>query len=82
MEDFGALDWQADDFCQAKVAECNLFVGILGHLYGTCPPGSEQSYTEREYNAAVAAGIPRLMFFAHEHFPVPADVIESDVARQ
>ena len=64
MEDFGARDKVADEFCRAKVAECDLLVGIVGHLYGSCPPGSEQSFTEREYEAAVAAGIPRLMFLA------------------
>src|SRR5262249_29479065 len=53
----------ADDFCRAQVADCDVFVGILGHLYGSCPQGSEQSYTEREYDAAVAATKPCLMFF-------------------
>ncbi|TEU19472.1 MAG: DUF4062 domain-containing protein [Anaerolineales bacterium] len=81
MEDFGARDWAADDFCRAKVAECNLFVGVVGHLYGSCPEGSEQSYTEREYEAAIGAEMPRLMFIAPEDFPLPAHLIESDEKR-
>jgi hypothetical protein len=76
MEDFGARDWEADAFCRAKVAECDLFVGIVGHLYGSCPPGTEQSYTEREYEAAVAAEVPRLMFIAPEDFRLPANLRE------
>ena len=82
MENFGARDWDADEFCRAKVAECDLLVGIVGHLYGSCPEGKEQSYTEREYEAAIAAGIPRLMFFAPGEFPVPANLIESDEERK
>ena len=44
MEDFGARDWVSDDFCRARVAACDLFVGIVGHLYGSCPQGSQTSY--------------------------------------
>jgi len=78
MEDFGARDWTFYDFSLVKVAECDLFVGIVGHLYGSCPKGSEQSYTEREYEAAVAAGIPRLVFIAPEDFPLPANLREPE----
>jgi tetratricopeptide (TPR) repeat protein len=77
MEDFGARDWAADDFCRAEVGKCDLLVGIVGHLYGSCPEGSEQSYTEREYDAAVAADVPRLMLIAPEDFPLPANLIET-----
>ncbi|HPR90925.1 MAG TPA: NB-ARC domain-containing protein, partial [Synergistaceae bacterium] len=58
------------------------FVGILGHLYGSCPQGSDQSYTEREYDAAADAGKPMLMFVAPRDFPVPADLIELDEKRE
>lgn len=76
MEDFGARDAMADEFCQGKVAECDVFVGIVGHCYGSSPKGSEKSYTEQEYDAAVATGKPRLMFLAPEDFPLPAYLIE------
>ena len=81
MEDFGARDALADDFCRQKVAECDVFVGILGHCFGSCPKGSSKSYTEQEYDAAVAAGKPRLMFLAPEDFPLPSSLIESDEER-
>jgi hypothetical protein len=78
MEDFGARDWAADDFCRAKVAECDLFVGVVGHLYGSCAEGSEQSYTERESAAAIAVEVPRLMFIATEDISLPMNLRESD----
>ena len=33
MERFGARTWTADDFCLAKVRECDVFVGIAGFRY-------------------------------------------------
>ncbi|MHC4854264.1 MAG: DUF4062 domain-containing protein [Planctomycetota bacterium] len=78
MEDFGARDWAADDFCRAKVAECDLFVGVVGHLYGSCAEGSELSYTEQEYAAAIAVEVPRLMFIATEDISLPMNLRESD----
>jgi tetratricopeptide (TPR) repeat protein len=82
MEDFGARDAMADDFCHAKTKECNVFVGILGHCYGSSPKGSEKSYTEQEYDAAIATGKPRLMFLAPEDFPLPAHLVEPDERRK
>jgi len=82
MEDFGARDAMADDFCQAKVKECDVFVGILGHCYGSSPKGSEKSYTEQEYDAAIATGKPRLMFLAPEDFLLPANLVESEERRK
>jgi hypothetical protein len=82
MENFGARDWEADSFCRAKVQECDVFVGIVGHLHGSCPPNSAQSYTEREFEAAIAANKPRLMFIAPEDFSFPANLIEPDEPRK
>lgn len=82
MEDFGALDWQADEFCQARIEECELFVGILGPFYGSSSPVHDLSHSEREYNAAVMAGIPRLIFISSEDLPVPANCIEPDNSRE
>jgi Domain of unknown function (DUF4062) len=80
MENFGARDWEADSFCRAKVQECDVFVGIVGHLHGSCPPHSAQSYTEREFEAANKK--PRLIFLAHEDLPLPASLRESDDKRE
>lgn len=78
MEDFGARDQQALDFCRSKVGECDLFVGILGLLYGSCPEGAVVSYTEDEYDTATRRGIPRLMFVSPDDFNVSGALREPD----
>ena len=77
MEEFGARPREADAFCQEKVARCDLFVGIVGLCYGSVAPDG-RSYTEQEYDAAVAKGIPRLMFIAPNDFALPGSLREPD----
>src|ERR1039457_5246129 len=78
MEDFGARDWDVDTFCQKKVKDCNLFIGIIGHRFGDGPEGTQQSFTQREYHAAVEAKLPRLLFLAPDDFLAPAKPREPD----
>jgi hypothetical protein len=81
MENWGAQDDEADHFCAQRVEECDVFVGIVGHCYGSLPKGKRKSYTEREYDVARRTGKPRLMFVAPDDFPVPASLIEPDEKR-
>ena len=53
----------------------------MGHRYGSCPAGSKQSFTEREYDAAGHSGRPRLVFLAPDDFTVSASEIEDDELR-
>ncbi|MGQ9627057.1 MAG: P-loop NTPase, partial [Anaerolineae bacterium] len=78
MENFTAADWNVDEFCRREVARCDLFLGLIGLHYGESPPGSDRSYTMREYDAAVSLRRPRLIFLAPEDFPAPGDLRESD----
>lgn len=78
MEDFGARDDTPDEFCRGQAAACDVFVGLVGHLYGSSPPGSDESFTVREYNAAGEAGRPRLIFVAPDDFPLAASLREAD----
>ncbi len=66
MEDFGARDAQADDFCRARIAECDVAIILAGLCYGSSPEGSQDSYTVREYEAAKDAKLPRLIFLSAE----------------
>jgi hypothetical protein len=81
MEDFGSWDTAPDDFCRAKVAKCDLFICIAGPLYGSRSPAG-QSYTEREFEAAIDHGKTCLVFMTAEDFPLAANLIESDEDRK
>lgn len=79
MEDFGARSRTAEALDDDAVRDCDLFIGILGHCYGSIPEGHRKlSYTEKEFNAAVANNLPRLMFLAPDDFPVPAHLREDE----
>jgi hypothetical protein len=78
MERFGARAGRTVDVCKKLVQDCDLFLGIVGHLYGSCPEGSITSYTEHEYEAAGTANIDRLMFVAREALAVSPELSESD----
>jgi len=81
MEDFRGAAEKIEHFDDQKVADCELFVIILGHLYGTCPDDSEKSYTELEYDAAVKYQKTCFLFLAPEDFLFPASLIENDDKR-
>src|ERR1035438_10441585 len=78
MEDFGARGWDVDTFCQNQVKACHLFIGIIGHRFGDSPKRTNESYTQREYQAALEANLPRLLFLAPDDFPVRADLHEPE----
>ncbi|TQS41041.1 DUF4062 domain-containing protein [Cryptosporangium phraense] len=77
MQWFGASADTPVDESERRVRGSNLFVGLLGHRYGTeVPDRSGVSYTEAEFDAAVEAGIPRLIFLRDG---VPTDVEQRQV---
>jgi hypothetical protein len=78
MEDFGARDARPADFCADTVRSCSIFVGLIGQRYGSCPPESSISYSELEYNTALSAKIPRLMFLASKDFLSDAAAFDND----
>jgi hypothetical protein len=81
MEDFGASAKTPDDLCRARVAESDLVVCIVGPLYGSRSPAG-LSFTEREFDAAIAETKPCLVFLTSEDFPLPANLIETDEDRK
>ncbi len=75
MEDYAADARPPKQWCIDNVVGSTLFVCIIGHCYGSLPPGEEQSYTEIEYEAARSSGLDRLLFVAHEDFLTPASAL-------
>lgn len=80
MEDFGAWDITPVDICRKAVANCDVFLCLVGPLFGSqCPDG--MSFTQAEYQAAIDAELPRLIFMTSEDFPLPANQFETDTLR-
>lgn len=68
MEDFGARDAPPLASCLTKVAECDLFVALVGDRFGSHPPAPHhgKSFTQHEYEEAMRLGKPRLVFMLDE----------------
>jgi len=63
MAGFPAADLPAAQLCADRVRGCDVYVGILGTRYSSpVRDKPEVSYTELEFDAATAAGLPRLVF--------------------
>ncbi len=78
MENFGARNAPADEFCRENITESDVAVFIVGLCYGSSPAGAKESYTQREYLTAKDAGKPRLVFLSAEGEFYKGFVRESD----
>jgi tetratricopeptide (TPR) repeat protein len=83
-----SMDWYASDpkapqkLDDERVKSCDAFVIIVGHLYGSSLEGQEKSFTELEYETAVASGKDVFAFLASNKFLLPPDLQEDDATRQ
>src|SRR5215208_950952 len=65
-ESYKAHEGDLRESCIQDVADCQLYIAILGLRYGFIPPGETRSITHLEYDAAAASKVPRLVFIKDE----------------
>jgi len=64
MEAFGSLASAPLEASTGHTAQADLIVLLIGGQYGSVPPDEEKSFTQHEFETAVAARIPCLAYFA------------------
>jgi WD40 repeat protein len=61
MATFRAQSKPAEEYDTQRVKDCDVYIGLYGNRYGSLT-SEKISHTESEYNAALAAGLPRFIF--------------------
>ncbi len=88
MDFFGASESEPTTLSLEKLDECDAYVGIIGHRYGTVPdPRDGRSITHREYDHACEIRkkrhFPMFLFLAEDDAaPVPPKLMENDELRE
>lgn len=82
MKYFGSRPGNALDVSLDQVHQADIFIGIIAHRYGYIPDGQSKSITELEYEAAVNAKIPRLMYIIDPTYQWNPAYIETDPQSQ
>jgi Domain of unknown function (DUF4062) len=82
LEEYGALGSPILESSYRDIAECDIFILILGHRYGYIPPSQTKSILELEYNEAIKLKKPVLAFFLKDEVAVTIDQIDFDKPRR
>lgn len=78
MEFFGSRPERPHDVIIQELIECDLYLGILAHRYGSIEPVSGLSYTQLEYQTAKQERIPTMLFLIDPVQPVQHESVETD----
>jgi len=78
MEDWGPQSAVPLEVCLSRIADCDVFVLLLAHRYGSRPAGGPKSYTELEYETAKDHdGMEILAFALDNKLPWPPEQIDT-----
>src|SRR5574341_786270 len=78
METFNARTEDPTKASLHEVEECELFVGIYAHRYGTLIGSAKISVTEQEFDYAVKTGKEIFAFYVDDDYPWPPKVVDKD----
>lgn len=78
MESFVATDDEQFNVIKKVIDLCDYYILIIGRRYGTINESTGISYTEMEYNYAIAKGIPVLVFSLSDSVEVESEKKETD----
>ncbi len=78
MEYFGADPRQPIEKCLEEVQSADIFVGIIGHRYGSILDTTGKSYTQMEYEEARKYNIPCLIYIRSDDIPIPPKYFEKN----
>lgn len=80
MEMFSAADEEQWKIITRQIDECDYYAVLIAHRYGSTVGGI--GYTEKEYDYAVAKGIPVLGFVIEKDAAWPADRVDTESAKK
>ena len=66
MTAFGSDARRPADVCRDEVESCDVWVGLIGHRYGSVIAAEVRSYTEMEFDVATANGLHRFAYLLPE----------------
>lgn len=78
MEFFGSRSQKPIKTMLAELRQCDVYLGIIGHRYGSIDAETKLSYTELEYQKAVEFGIEVKCFIIEGAQPIAADRYEQN----
>lgn len=76
MEYFSAVDMNQFEYIKKVIDDCDYYLLVLGGRYGTVPKGEEKSYTEKEYDYAVAKNKPIIALLHQDISNLPSGKCE------
>jgi hypothetical protein len=81
MEHFSSNQLPPLDVCLQTLESCDVYVGIIGGLYGSSPPRRKLSYTELEYNYSRSLGIYHIILVISDNAQISISHVERDPNR-
>lgn len=82
MEMFSAANEEQWKIIKEAIDSSDYYILIIGNRYGSIEEKTGISYTEKEFDYAVAQGIPVLAYIVDENVSVSRDEIEPDEKRK